>query len=490
MTDELSYRTLYSGGAWVASHADATIEVENPATEAVIGTVPRGDATDIACAVEHARQALPAWSATTWQDRQRYLRSLADNLRNEAERTAQTIVAELGMPIDATLAVQALEPASIIDSYASAMDLLIWEHEVAHSLIAREPVGVVGAITPWNYPLYQIACKVGAALAAGCTVVLKPSELTPFNAYIFAQAAEKAGLPPGVVNLVTGFGAEAGEALVTHPGIDMISFTGSTTVGRRVAGAAAASIIPVLLELGGKSASIILDGADLDSALAGSLRSCFRNSGQSCSAHTRLLVPRHLYSQVVDAVVDRVGSVRLGNPLDHGDHLGPVASRAQRERVRRYIDQGTASGARLVAGGPGAPDAFDRGYYVQPTVFADVDPNAVIAREEIFGPVLCILAYRDLADAVQIANATPYGLSAGVWCATESDGIDLARRLRAGEVQLNGAPFNVHAPFGGMGLSGFGRELGSYGIEAFTATKAVHRAAPATSADTLAASPT
>ena len=470
----MSYDMMYSGGAWVAPHAGTMIDVENPATETVVATVPRGDSADVDRAVRDARAALPLWTRTPWRERQVFLRRIAVAIRQQADETAQTIVAELGMPLDATLSVQALEPAAIVDSYADEMERLTWEHHTGNSLIVREPVGVAAAITPWNYPLYQIACKVGAALAAGCTVVLKPSELTPLNAYAFIHAAEKAGLPPGVINLVTGLGSEAGEALVAHPGIDAISFTGSTNAGRQIASVAGSSIKPLMLELGGKSASIVLEGADLEHAVAATLRNCLRNTGQSCSAQTRLLVPRALYDRAVSIAADLARDVVLGDPSVHGDHLGPLVSGTQRDRVRNYIEAGIASGARLVAGGATAPGGLERGYYVRPTVFADVDPFAVIAQEEIFGPVLCIIAHDGPADAVRIANATPYGLSAGIWSGSETEGAELARDVRAGEVQLNGAPFNVRAPFGGVGMSGYGRELGKYGIDEFLTTKAIH----------------
>jgi betaine-aldehyde dehydrogenase len=478
MPYNVPYDMLFSGGTWKPPHGRETIEVENPATEKVIGTVPRGDAADVDRAAGDAREALPRWSKTSWRDRQGYLRLIADALDVEAEEIAQTIVSELGMPLDATLSVQAREPATIFRAYADEMDRLAWENGVANSFIVSEPVGVVGAITPWNYPLYQIACKVGAALAAGCTVVLKPSELTPFNAYALIYAAEKADLPPGVINLVTGLGEEVGEALVAHPEIDLISFTGSTRAGRRIASVAGNALKPVLLELGGKSASIVLEDADFNRAVVETARMCFKNSGQSCSAHTRLLVPRNKCDLATSIADEYARNVLLGDPTAHGDHLGPVVSDHQRKRVRDYIDAGVASGDRLVAGGSAAPKGMERGYYVQPTVFTNVDPRAAIAQEEIFGPVLCILAYDDQADAVRIANSTPYGLSAGVWSGSDSEGVEVSRDLRAGEVFVNGAPFNVQAPFGGVGQSGFGRELGAYGIEEFLVTKAIHLSSP------------
>ena len=474
MLSDMPYDMLYSGGRWVAPHGTAMTEVENPATEVVIGAVPRGDAVDVERAIDDAQRALSRWTKTTWRERQAFLRLIADALRDEVEENAKTIVAELGTPIDAALSVQAQEPATIFDAYADEMENLVWEQKIVNSLIVREPMGVVGAITPWNYPLYQIASKVGAALAAGCTVVLKPSELTPFNAYALIRAAEKAGLPPGVLNVVTGLGSEAGEALIAHPGIDVLSFTGSTVAGRRIANVASSMITPVLLELGGKSASIVLQGADFEHAVISTLRNCFKNTGQSCSAQSRLLVPREQHDRAANIAADYANGVKLGDPTAHGEHLGPVVSSRQRDRIRNYIEIGVSSGATLAAGGPQAPTGLERGYYVRPTVFADVDPRAVIAQDEIFGPVICVIAYDDSDDAVRIANATAYGLSARVWSGTEADGLAIARDLRAGEVQVNDAPFNVRAPFGGVRESGFGREFGTFGIEGFMATKAVH----------------
>lgn len=470
----MSYEQVYFGH-WAPPHGSDAIDVENPATEELVGSVPRGDAIDIDRAVASARRSLGEWTRTSRQEREQLLRSMAEWLRANASETAQIIASELGMPIDAALSVQAVEPAVILENYADEMSTLVWEHALDHSLIVKESIGVVGAITPWNYPLYQIACKVGAALAAGCTVILKPSELTPLNAYALIAAAEHAGLPSGVLSVVTGLGTEAGEALASHVGVDAISFTGSTFTGRRVAELASATVKRVSLELGGKSASIILQDADLERAVSVTLRNCFRNSGQSCSSHTRLLVPRHLQDAIIDLAVEKARQVRLGDPLAHGDHLGPLVSSRQRERVLGYIQAGIQSGARLLIGGVDRPSGLPRGHYVQPTVFANVEPSSTIAQEEIFGPVLCIIPYVGVARAIEIANATPYGLSAGVWSNSPEEAMRVARLLRAGEVEINGAPFNVRAPFGGFGQSGYGRELGVYGIEEFLAPKAIRR---------------
>ena len=465
---------LYIDGSWIDPLGDGLIDVVNPATETAVASVPRGTAADIDRAVRAANSAFPRWSATAVAERKRYLQALADELRDRAHAVAETIVAELGMPIDASLDVQALGAADILQNYADEMDTVTWEHKLGNSLVVKEPVGVVGAITPWNYPLYQIAAKVGGALASGSTVVIKPSELTPLNAYHLAAAADAVGLPAGVVNVVTGTGAEAGEALAGHPGIDMISLTGSTRSGRRVAELAARGIKRVALELGGKSAGVVLDDADLETAVRGVLRNCCRNSGQACSAQSRLLVPYHLLEQANGIAAAAADAVCLGNPADHGDHLGPLISATQRERVRAFIDEAVADGRTLVAGGSAAPADLPVGYYVRPTVFTDVDPGSMIAQAEVFGPVLCLIGYQSAEDAIAIANDSRYGLSGGVWSSSSDRALAVARSVRTGEVQVNGAPFNVRAPFGGYKESGYGRELGPYGIEEYLQTKAIH----------------
>jgi aldehyde dehydrogenase (NAD+) len=470
----VDFAKLYVDGRWVDPLGDGRIDVLNPATEAVVASVPRGTSGDVDRAVAAAARAFPGWSTTPVPDRQRHLNALAHELRNQAAAIADTIVAELGMPIDAALDVQALGAAEILQNYADEMDTITWEHKLGNSLVVKESIGVVGAITPWNYPLYQIASKAGAALAAGSTVVVKPSELTPLNAYHLAAAADAVGLPPGVLNVVPGTGTETGEALAAHPGIDMISLTGSTSSGRRVAALAAPGIKRVGLELGGKSAGIVLDDADLETAVRAVVRNCCRNSGQSCSSQTRLLVPVRLLTQAAKIAAAAAHALRLGDPTEHGDHLGPLISAAQRERVRAFIDQATGEGCTLVAGGSAAPAGFSVGYYVEPTVFTDVDPGATIAQAEVFGPVLCLIGYQSADDAIAIANNSSYGLSGGVWSSSSDRALSLARSLRTGEVQINGAPFNVRAPFGGYKQSGYGRELGPYGIEEYLQTKAIH----------------
>ncbi len=339
--------------------------------------------------------------------------------------------------------------------------------------MVREPVGVVAAITPWNYPLHQIAAKVAPALAAGCTVVVKPSEVAPLNAFILAEIIDAAGLPKGVFNLVTGYGAVVGEALAGHPEVDMISFTGSTRAGKRVSELAARSVKRVALELGGKSASILLEDADLAAAVKGTVSSCFLNSGQTCAAHTRMLVPESKYDEAAKLAVAEVSKYTVGDPFSETSKLGPLVSAAQRERVRGYIRKGIEEGAELLCGGPEAPPGLAKGWYVKPTVFGRVHPDSTLAQEEVFGPVLSIIAYKDEDEAVAIANNTMYGLSGGVWSKDESRAVRVARRIRTGQVDINGGPFNLLAPFGGFKQSGHGREYGRVGLEEFLEYKSL-----------------
>jgi aldehyde dehydrogenase (NAD+) len=461
---------LYLGGQWVAPASDATIAVENPATEEVLGHVPAGTAADVDRAVAAARAAFEGWAATPMAERGAVLDRLHGALAARAGDIARTVGLELGTPLKVAKAVQAGLPLTVLRGYADVAVRDQRTETIGNSLIEHEPVGVVGAITPWNYPLHQVVAKVAAALAAGCTVVLKPSELTPLVAYLLFEAADEAGVPPGVLNLVTGTGAEVGAAIAGHPGVDMVSFTGSTATGRAIAHAAADRIARVALELGGKSANVILDDADLTRAVKVGVGNAFLNSGQTCTAWTRMLVHRSRYDEAVTLAAKAADGYPMGDPFDEGTRLGPLVSAAQRDRVRGFVERASA---RLVAGGPDAP-LPERGYFVAPTVFADVDPDSELAQEEIFGPVLSIIPFDSDDEAVSIANNSRYGLAGAVWGAEER-ALAVARRLRTGAVDVNGGAFNPFAPFGGYKQSGVGRELGEYGLAEFQQTKAIQR---------------
>jgi aldehyde dehydrogenase (NAD+) len=379
----------------------------------------------------------------------------------------------MGMPIGLSRMIQAGLPALTFSSMPELVEEIEWEEEVGNSLIVREAAGVVAAITPWNYPLHQIANKVAPAIAAGCTVVVKPSEIVPLNAFVLAEICQAAGLPDGVFNLVTGTGPVVGEAIVSHPETDMISFTGSTRAGRRVAELAAAGVKPVALELGGKSPLVILDDADLEQAVTDGVAKCFLNSGQTCSALTRMLVPRDQLEAAERIAAVVAEAFAAGDPFADGSAMGPVVSKAQRGRVRAYIEKGTEEGAKLVTGGAEPPEGLETGWFVQPTVFSGVSSDMTIAQEEIFGPVLSIMPYEDEEDAVRIANDTIYGLAGGVWSADEERAKKVAARIRTGQVEINGGAFNPLAPFGGYKQSGHGRELGRYGLEEFFVAKSL-----------------
>ncbi|MEU5514543.1 aldehyde dehydrogenase family protein [Streptomyces griseoaurantiacus] len=452
---------IYVDGAWRPAAGPDTIEVVNPADEQVLAHVPAGTAEDVDAAVRAARAALPAWAATEPAERAARLTALRDRLAARAEEIAETVTAELGAPPKLSQTVHAALPVAVAGSYAELAAAHAFEERLGNSTVLHEPVGVVGAITPWNYPLHQIVAKVAPALAAGCTVVLKPAEDTPLTAQLFAEAVDEAGVPAGVFNLVTGLGPVAGQALAEHEGVDMVSFTGSTAVGRRIGATAGAAVKRVALELGGKSANVILPGADLSRAVNVGVANVMSNSGQTCSAWTRMLVHREDYEQAVELAAEAAAT--------YGERIGPVGSARQRDRVRGYIEKGLAEGARLVTGGPEAPR--ERGYYVRPTVFADVRPDMTIAQEEIFGPVLCLLAYEDTEDALRIANGTEYGLAGAVWAAEEAEAVAFARRLETGQVDINGGRFNPLAPFGGYKRSGVGRELGPHGLAEYLQTK-------------------
>ncbi|MGC0209869.1 aldehyde dehydrogenase family protein [Streptomyces levis] len=454
---------MYIGGAWRPAAGQDVIEVVNPADEQVVGTVPAGTAEDVDAAVRAAREALPGWAATPPAERAARLSALRDVLAARAGEIAETVTAELGSPLKFSQAVHAAVPIAVAGSYAELAATHPFEERIGNSVVHQEPIGVVAAITPWNYPLHQIVAKVAPALAAGCTVVVKPAEDTPLVARLFAEAVHEAGVPAGVFNLVTGLGPVAGQALAEHPGVDLVSFTGSTAVGRRIAAIAAGQIKKVALELGGKSANVILPSADLAKAVNVGVANVMSNSGQTCSAWTRMLVHRDRYDEAVDLAATAAAK--------YGERIGPVVNARQRDRVRGYIEKGVAEGARLVAGGPEAPR--ETGYFVSPTVFADVTEDMTIAQEEIFGPVLSILRYEDEEDALRIANGTVYGLAGAVWAGDEAEAVAFARRMETGQVDINGGRFNPLAPFGGYKQSGVGRELGVHGLAEYLQTKSL-----------------
>ena len=464
---------FFIGGQWVAPSSKESIDVHNAGTGAVMGKVPAGDGKDIEAAVAAARGALESWSATPAAKRAEYLQKISDGLKARAAELGSTIAQEVGMPIKLSGRIQAGLPIANFGNYAKLLNDYKFEDRVGNSVVVREPVGVVGAITPWNYPLHQIALKVAPALAAGCTVVLKPSEIAPFNAFILAEVIEAAGLPNGVFNLVTGFGPAAGEALVKHPQVDMISFTGSTRAGKRISEVAAQTVKRVALELGGKSASVILDDADLAAAVKGTVNGCYLNSGQTCTALTRMLVPASKYDEAAKLAVEAAKGFTLGDPMSEATRLGPLSSQMQLDRVRDYIKKGVAEGAELLTGGADQPDGLAGGYFVKPTIFGRVKNSMTIAQEEIFGPVLSIIAYQDEEEAVRIANDSPYGLAGAVWSGDEARAQKVARRIRAGQVDINGGAFNMNAPFGGFKQSGHGREAGVYGLEEFLEYKSL-----------------
>jgi acyl-CoA reductase-like NAD-dependent aldehyde dehydrogenase len=464
---------VYIGGEWVASSGSGVLEVVNSATEEVMGSVPEGTAQDVDRAVAAARDAFASWSQTPVDERAEWMGRIAQALGGRMEEIAALIAQEVGMPVKLAHMIQAGLPTMSFGSMPQVMADTAWEQEVGNSLIVREPVGVVGAITPWNYPLHQICAKVAPALAAGCTVVVKPSEVAPLNAFLLADLLDELGLPPGVFNLITGLGPVVGEAMAAHPGIDMISFTGSTAAGRRVSEVASGTIKRVALELGGKSPNVILDDAPLQDAITDGVSKCYLNSGQTCSALTRMLVPRERLGEAEQIAAAVAAHFAPGDPFDPETTLGPLVSDAQRERVRSYIRKGQEEGAKLVAGGAEPPEGLERGFFVRPTVFSEVTPDMTIAQEEIFGPVLAIMPYDDEDDAVRIANDTVYGLAGGVWSADEERAKQVARRIRTGQVEINGGAFNPLAPFGGYKQSGHGRELGHFGLEEFLQVKSL-----------------
>lgn len=468
-----AYDKLYIDGGWVASAGTNMTTVENPCQESVIAEVVMGNAEDVDRAVKAARKAFPAWSDTPVRERSAILTRISEILAQRQDEIGDTIALEMGMPSPWARMVQAGLPVSVFAAFAQIIDTYEFEYAQLGTQVIKEPIGVCGFITPWNYPLHQITGKVAPALAAGCTMILKPSQLAPLNAFILAEVIEEAGVPAGVFNLVSGAGTTVGSAMTTHPDIDMISITGSTTSGIRVAQDGARTVKRVTLELGGKSANVLLQDADFQAAATKGVSDCFLNSGQTCSALTRMIVPAEKQEEIIGITIAAANAMKMGDAFEAGTFLGPMIDAAQQASVRKYIQDGIDEGARLVLGGPEQPEELSRGYYVKPTIFADVRPEMTIAREEIFGPVLCIMPYETEEEAVALANDSLYGLSGAVWSADIDKARAVARKIRTGQIFLNGAGFDINAPFGGYKQSGNGRERSKHGLEEFLEIKAV-----------------
>jgi len=469
------YSKFFIDGAWVAPKGTGTIDVINATTEEVIASVPEGTAEDAAIAVAAAKAPLPGGRATTLHERAKYVPRLSEGLMARAGEIAESVTAEVGTPAPFSQVAQGSLPWLMSATYAEIANSFPFEEQIDNSLVIREGVGVVACITPWNYPLHQVTAKLAPALVAGCTVVLKPSEVAPLTAYILAEVIADIDLPAGVFNLITGHGPVVGEALVTNPDVAMVSFTGSTRAGKRIMELASQQVKKVALELGGKSPFIILDDAPAEDAVRAGFQSTYQNNGQTCIAWTRFLVPESRKDEFVDAARMVAESYTAMDPAQATDFnaVGPLASKAQQDRVRGYINKGIEEGATLVTGGAEQPDGLEKGFFIQPTVFADVTNDMTIAQEEIFGPVLSIITYKDEDDAVRIANDVDYGLHAGVYSADRDRAVKVARRIEAGQVDINGPQFNIKAPFGGYKQSGLGREYGTYGLEEFLEVKSL-----------------
>ena len=471
-----NYDAIYIDGQWIPSDGKKTLSVFDSTNEEVMATIPEGTASDVAKAAKAAKAAFVSWSTTPPATRAKYLNAISDALAARMDEISSAITRETGMSKMLSNMIQVGLPIGSFKQAAVLAESFEFEKQVGSSLVVREPIGVVGCITPWNYPLHQIAAKVAFALASGCTVVLKPSEVAPIDAFMLAEIIHEAKLPAGVFNLVTGTGPVVGEAISASPDIDMISFTGSTRAGKLVMQTGSETVKKVALELGGKSANIICDDLDTETfakAVMGGTGQAFLNSGQTCSLLSRMLVPRARLAEAEGLAAAVAGSMKVGDPFTEGTNLGPLASAAQRDRVVSYINKGIDEGAKLIAGGPEAPEGLEKGYYVKATVFSEVNNKMTIAQEEIFGPVLVLIPYDGIDEAVDIANDSPYGLAGAVYAANQETGIAIARRIRTGQVTVNNGRFNPNAPFGGYKQSGIGRELGEYGFEEFLEVKSL-----------------
>ena len=464
---------FYIDGAWVDPSVPSTLGVVNPATEETFARISMGRSADVDRAAKAARRAFASYSETSVEQRLIWLRGIIDGFRARLPELARTMTIEMGSPITFATERQATVALFHFEEAVRVLADFEFEERMGSGIVRHEPIGVCGLITPWNWPLNQVASKVAPAISTGCTVVLKPSEMAPLSAMILAEIIHDSGLPPGVFNLVNGDGPTVGEALASHPEIDLVSFTGSTNAGIRVAMLAAPTVKRVAQELGGKSANIILEDADLRTSVIAGVHACYTNAGQNCQSPTRMLVHVSQRDAAFDAARAAVASIRLGDPLLPETTLGPLVSQGQFDKVQKLIQAGIDEGATLVAGGPGRPVEMNRGYYVHPTVFGDVTPQMTIAREEIFGPVLSILSYATEDEAIEIANDTPFGLAGFVQSADPERALRVAKRIRAGRVYLNGAPFDRSLPFGGYKQSGNGREFGLYGFREYLEIKAV-----------------
>jgi aldehyde dehydrogenase (NAD+) len=473
-------RLFYIDGKWVGPTVARDYTVINPASEEPIATISLGSPVDVDLAVAAAKRAFESYSETSVNERLVILQRIIDVYQSKMDEVAETISQEMGAPISLSKAAQAPAGLRHMFEIVKVLELFKFEEFKGSTLMRKEAIGVCGLITPWNWPMNQIACKVAPALAAGCTMVLKPSEIAPLSAYLFAQILHEAGLPAGIFNMVNGDGPIVGSAISSHPDVAMVSFTGSTRAGVAVAHAAAPSVKRVSQELGGKSANIILEDADLAHAVPEGVHACFRNTGQSCDAPTRMLIPQSKMAEATALAKQAAEATKAGDPFDQASNIGPLASRAQFEKVQQFISQGIEEGATLIAGGPGRPEGMNRGYFAKPTIFAGVRNDMMIAREEIFGPVLCIIPYQDEADAVRIANDSPYGLSGYVTSGNLERARRVAKRIRSGNVHINGARLDFAACFGGYKQSGNGREWGEAGLEEYLELKAVFGYAPPT----------